>query len=245
MDLFEGLREGDLDGLVLPTLSIDEFETKLDDDAIVVAFYVQDREPADDLNRFIQKGAVALLDTDVSPAPNEDGYYIVFVELERNDTFPERLMHILDSLKGLSDIEQWQGTFYEVEGEHEVDQQTLTKLVRLQSHEDDEQDEALGESLTEFFKESILEAMWLEGRILHLEGLWDAYDLEVIDFGPYEELVEHNIVLTQGLRLDETSQRNVRSIQRLLGDHWLVEHLEDHVLISQGWDQSNHLLVRI
>jgi hypothetical protein len=98
MDLFEGLREGDLEGLVLPHLSIDEFETKLDDDAIVVAFHVLDRDPANDLNRFIQKGAVALLDTDVSPAPNEDGYYVVFVELERNETFPERMMHILDSV---------------------------------------------------------------------------------------------------------------------------------------------------
>jgi hypothetical protein len=245
MDLFEGLREGDLEGLVLPTLSIDEFETKLDDDAIVVAFHVQDREPANDLNRFIQKGAVALLDTDVSPAPNEDGYYLVFVELERDDTFPERMMHILDSVRGLANIEAWTGTFYDVEGDQEVDQDTLTKLVRLHSHEDAVQDEALGESLVEFFSESALNNMWVEGSILHLESIWDAYNLEVVDFGPYDELVEHNPVLTQGLRLDETAQRNIRSIQRLLGDHWLVEHLDEHLLISQGWDQSRHLLVRV
>lgn len=245
MELFEGLREGDLEGLVLPHLSIDEFESKLDDDAVVVAFHVLDRDPANDLNRFIQKGAVALLDTDVSPAPNEDGYYVVFVELERNDTFPERMTHILDSVKGLASIEEWTGSFYEVEGDQEVDQDSLAKLVRLQSHEDIAADESLGESITEFFKESALNHLWVEGRILHLESIWDAYDLEVVDFGPYQELAEHNAVLTQGLRLDETALRNIRSIQRLLGDHWVVEHLDEHLLISQGWDQTRHLLVRL
>ncbi len=245
MDLYEGLHEGDLEGLVLPYLSIDEFETKLDDDAIVIAFYVLDREPASDLNRFIQKGAIALLDTDVSPAPNEDGYYIVFVELERNNTFAERTMHILQSVQGLCGVENWQGSFHDVEGLQDVDAESIAKLVRLQSTEDDATDEALGESLVEFFKESALVNMWAEGRIVHLEGVWDAYDLEVVDFAPYEELVEHNAVLSQGLRLDETSQRNVRTLQRILGDHWLVEHLNDHVLISKGWDQTRHLLVRV
>lgn len=244
MDLYEGLHEGDLDELVKPYLSIDEFETKLDDDAIVVAFFAHDRDPATDLNRFIQKGAVSLLDTDVSPAPNEDGFYIVFVELERNETFPERLMHILDSLRGLTAIEEWQASYYGVEGQLPVDKETLTTTVRLKSHED-ESNESLGESLTDFFRESVLTNMWTEGRILHLEGLWDSYDFEIVDFAPYEELVEHNTVLTQGLRLDETAQRNVRSVQRILGDHWLVEHLDEHLLISQSWDQSKHLLVRI
>ena len=58
-NLFEGLKEGDLAELVLPMISIDEFESKLDDDSIVVAFYVGDRDPSQDLNRFIQKGADA------------------------------------------------------------------------------------------------------------------------------------------------------------------------------------------
>jgi hypothetical protein len=148
-------------------------------------------------------------------------------------------------LRGLASIEGWTGSFYDVEGDQEVDQDTLTKLVRLQSHEDVATDEALGESLTEFLKESALNHMWVEGRILHLESIWDAYDLEVVDFGSYEELAEHNTVLTQGLRLDETALRNIRSVQRLLGDHWVVEHLDEHLLISQGWDQTRHLLVRL
>ena len=67
VNLVEGLKEGDLEELLIPMISIDEYESKLDDDSIVVAFYVRDRDPSYDLNRFIQKGASAILDTDVSP----------------------------------------------------------------------------------------------------------------------------------------------------------------------------------
>ena len=79
--LNEGLRPDDLEDLVLPILSIDEYESKIEDDGIVVGFYTQYKDPANDLNRFIQKSAIDILDSEVSPAPTEDGYFIVFVEL--------------------------------------------------------------------------------------------------------------------------------------------------------------------
>src|ERR1700748_2916530 len=97
MELIEGLRENDLEGLVLPVISIDQFESKIDDDAIVVAFYVEYRDPAIDLNRFIQKSAVDILDTEVSPAPTEDGYFVVFVELMRDDKFMKKMSVIMEN----------------------------------------------------------------------------------------------------------------------------------------------------
>ena len=105
VNLVEGLKEGDLEELLIPMISIDEYESKLDDDSIVVAFYVRDRDPSYDLNRFIQKGASAILDTDVSPAPNEDGFYMVFVEFLRDEDFPNKLLNTLGSLRGLTGIQ--------------------------------------------------------------------------------------------------------------------------------------------
>ena len=65
--LLEGMREGDLEDLVLPMVTIDEYASKLDENAIVLGFYVQDRDAAEDLNRFVQKSPVEMLDTEVSP----------------------------------------------------------------------------------------------------------------------------------------------------------------------------------
>lgn len=241
MELFEGLKEGDLNDLVLPLVNIDEYETKLDDDAIVVAFYVKDREPASDLNRFIQKGAVSLLDTDVSPAPNEDGYYVVFVELVRDNKFPKRVMDILDSLRGLTSIKKWRGQFYDHEGVHDVTLENLKAKVRLLSADNAKEmlddAEEVKESLYGFFKPSILESMDIkegEHGSLMLEfnrgGL--SYSFSLVDFGTMADLKERNEVLNQALRLDEVAQANVRRLQGMLGSHWLVEHLEDHVLLS-------------
>lgn len=105
--LSEGLRRGDLRGLVKDLLSVDHFQSKVDDSAIVVAFYARNQEVAKDLNRFIQKGAYDLLDTEVSPAPNSDGDYLVFVELELNKKANEIIGQICQDVSELAEITKW------------------------------------------------------------------------------------------------------------------------------------------
>src|SRR5690606_30290855 len=84
--LKESLFPGDLKDLIKPVVSIDEFEPKIDPAAIVLAFYAREEDPAFDLSRFIEFGPInSVLDTEVSPAPDEDGFYLVFVEIEAKD----------------------------------------------------------------------------------------------------------------------------------------------------------------
>jgi hypothetical protein len=237
--LFEGLKENDLESLVVPLISVDQYESKLDDDSIVVGFFVRDREPAGDLNRFIQKGAVDLLDTDVSPAPNENGEYLVFVEMLRDREFPQRLLAMLDSLRGLTAIEDWSLDIYDVEENLPATLENLEKMVRLVSLEEGESDE---DELVEFFQNSDLEGMVVEGRQIHLRGSQTSVELSLVDFGDFQSVKENNAVLAQGTRLDETAQRNVSLLQNLLGDTWIVEHLQDHVLLSNVLDENVALL---
>ena len=53
----EGLTHGDLEKLVLPGLSIAEYEPRLgnEEDVIVIAFYVKDDRPAQDLAHLSKK----------------------------------------------------------------------------------------------------------------------------------------------------------------------------------------------
>jgi len=236
-NLFEGLKEGDLEDLVLPLVSIDEYESKLDDDSIVMAFFVKDKDPAQDLNRFIQKGAVDILDTDVSPAPTEEGNFMVFVELLRDQEFPQKCLDLVSSLDGLTGLDDWKVVIYDIEGSHPLTLETLESLVRLESHEDhtghdDDQDGEVDEELIEFFRQSDLEGFRVEGRKVFLEGILTEWSLDLVDFGPFDVIKERNAVLAQGLRLDETAQHNVSRLKALLGDLWLVEHLQSHILLS-------------
>lgn len=239
MNLLEGLKEGDLENLVLPLVSIDEYESKLDDDSIVVGFFVGDKEPAADLNRFIQKGAIDILDTDVSPAPNEEGHFMVFVEMLRNDTFPKNLLDIVESLTGLTENDQWEVVIY---GSSEPQPLTLEYLeanVRLISMED-----ALEEGLSEFFKESILDSLEFTGKELTFQrrGLKETYTL--VDFDTFENLSANNAAMGLPVLLDESSQGIRRTLETLLGDHWLVEHLGGYVVLSK-FNEPKMALLRI
>lgn len=81
--LLESLFEGDLEGMIEPVLSIDDFESKIDSNVIVLAFYVKNENAAEDLAVFLERSNNEnILDTEVSLTPNKDGEFLVFIELD-------------------------------------------------------------------------------------------------------------------------------------------------------------------
>tara|TARA_B100000575_G_scaffold247312_1_gene212702 strand:- start:45 stop:455 length:411 start_codon:yes stop_codon:yes gene_type:complete len=110
----EGLTFGDLEGLVLPRLSIAEYSPKTgnEEDVVVIGFYIKDDKPADDLASFIEKGAVEVLDTEVSPNPDDDGNYLLFVEM-KNEKLMDTVLRLLEDINRIVKIEDWTFNFYE------------------------------------------------------------------------------------------------------------------------------------
>lgn len=100
--------------LINPVISVDEYEPKsgTDDEIIVVAFELDDEQPALDLNKFIQRGVVNVIDSDVSPNPNEHGKYFVFVEFKRNDSFYSSLLDLVEDISNLTGEQKWQVQLY-------------------------------------------------------------------------------------------------------------------------------------
>jgi len=131
--IYEGLLENDLDGLVSNVIEVDTFESKIDDNAIVVTFFVEDEEPAHDLSNFIEKGATGIIDTDVSPAPNEDGKYLVFIEYERNNKFIKNLIDLIKSISLLTNISKnnWLFIPYKKNKAYKLDKKHVKHLINL------------------------------------------------------------------------------------------------------------------
>ena len=94
------IQHNDLVNLIEPVVSIDQFKSKVGDDKniVVLAFDVKDADPAQDLSQFIETGHDTI-DVDVSPGPNKDGFYKVFVELERNSKLFDNIDKILTDVK--------------------------------------------------------------------------------------------------------------------------------------------------
>ena len=100
--LFESLEYKDLEGLMKPTIHVDEFASKMgdDDDIIVVSFFVRNQNAAKDLMNWFEKGYDWVLDADVSSGEMEDGSYLVFIESLRRPSFPDNLINALHDLEG-------------------------------------------------------------------------------------------------------------------------------------------------
>ena len=111
--LEEGLRPGDLEHLILNKVSIDQFEPKTgsDKEVLVMGLYSKDEEPAQDLARFIERGYVGVKDTEVSPGPDEDGNYMVFVEINKDKETMKRVVEILNDIKSVTTVREWQLNF--------------------------------------------------------------------------------------------------------------------------------------
>jgi hypothetical protein len=81
--LLENLFEGDLDGVIRPVISVDDFESKIDTNALVIAFYSKNYEAAEDLAVFIERSSIKrILDTEVSINTNKEGDHLIFIEVD-------------------------------------------------------------------------------------------------------------------------------------------------------------------
>lgn len=228
MNIFEGLTKGDLSNLVSSTISIDEYDSKIDDTSIVIGFTVNFKDPAKDLNSFIQKSPVDLIDTDISPSPNEDGNYMVFLELSRDSDFPERIVDITNSIKNLANISSWKFTCYGHDGVYDLTEKNIKKLIRLHSKETVDSDD-----LKEYFLDTICDNFEiLEDSIRFIKG-HRSLEIGCLDFIALDSLNESSLMEDVSVALDEVSQRDLRRIRSFLGYDWIVESFNSGVFLIQ------------
>jgi hypothetical protein len=111
--LNEGVKYNELKSLVKSTISVADFEPKVAsvNEVTVVSFYTKDERPADDLARFLERSIVDILDTEVSPVADDNGYYLVFVEI-KNENLMHKVFAMLEDVSRLIDINDWTIDFF-------------------------------------------------------------------------------------------------------------------------------------
>jgi hypothetical protein len=109
--LFESLEFKDMEGLMKPTIHVDEFSSKMgdDDDIIVVSFFLRDAQAAKDLMSWFEKGYDFVLDADRSPGEIKPNRYLVYVEMRRRSTAGGNVETLLNDLNTLTeyDVDDW------------------------------------------------------------------------------------------------------------------------------------------
>ena len=102
----------DLEGLMKPTVHVDEFSSKMgdDDDIIVISFFVRDQAAAKDLMNWFEKGYDFVIDADRSPGEIKPNRFLVYVELRRRSNAGSHVEQLLDDLGTLTEFansEDW------------------------------------------------------------------------------------------------------------------------------------------
>ena len=228
MKITEGLRKGDLNHLILPLISVDEFSSKIDDrTVIVVAFYSFEEDPAHDLSNFIERSPQNILDTDVSPAPTKEGYYVTFVEIKRDQEFVRKLVNIVQEVSQLTDVKQWQFTSQKLDKGKVValTVDNLKKYVDLKPKPKPQTDKVpKTDKLTEWIQHSALTdfeytapTIWL-----HRAGVQHVYEVVALqDHAP-----------TQAQVFTEATMSEANKLQRMLDGAYTVWHMGEHMVVE-------------
>lgn len=216
-NLNEGLRAGDLRDLLIPVLSIDEYESKISSNAevIVVGFFIETEEAADDLSRFINRSANAMLDTDVSPAPTESGYFVMFVEFTRDAAAFESIQNILIEIQNVVNIKESDWTFkgYQTTEIKEFNEQNFNESVRVSepTHE--------SFKLNKFFGNALIESIGISDEYVTIKSM----TFKITDFKSLQESTYsasfHDLALA-------------RQIDSMLGMHYSSSVVGNEVQIN-------------
>ncbi len=175
-ELSEGLHRFDLRGLLDNVLSIDEYNSKIEDDAIVVAFYLLDEPPAVDLDQFIQSLGIDVLDSEASEQPEKNNKWPVFVEFYRDKNFVNNLLKLLSLIENLTGPMNWRFKPYGKKLSYSLNEDNLIKMIRL--------NHSVTEEIENFINNNSSKFVELENRKIIIEDK----KFNILAFGNKEKI---------------------------------------------------------
>lgn len=239
----EGLRSLDLKEMVHPIFEVDAYSSKMgeDRDVCVVSFKVRDRAPAKDLMEFIEKGFNQVLDADVSAGENEDGEYSVFVEIKRNPNLSENIKELLYGVRKLTGIDDFKFKYYKENNLHEVNQESLSKVVPNTPVEyDGVMIRIQTEGIKKFFSKTLMDDLTLEGDIITFHKPFNrSVQLKMIRQDESQSMLES---ISDTLTVDEQSSSESFWLTKMLGDY-NISKFGENFLFTNG--NKSMLLKRV
>jgi hypothetical protein len=210
MNINEALREKDLKNLVKNVFEIDNYQSKIGDDrdTVVLAFTVDSRDPAKDLENFLEMGYDFILDSEATTGELDDGKYRVFAELERGKHVPEQIMEMLDGLSKLTGIDNFRFRYHREFKSMEATLENLEMKIPLDgdSYDNAIQTEGLN-NFSKFFSNSYIDDIKLLGETITFKRIHkDPINFKIVDFGSKQEMHEQTKgpIMLEGNGMAET-----------------------------------------
>lgn len=243
----EGLHVNDLDGVLLPVMSIDEYHGKIDDSSIVVSFFLTDPNAADDLSSFVESGPYSILDADVSKSINDDGYYQVFIEMERISHFYYDLHDITKDIDSLIDGQEWSFMSPETKGEAiPFNKPNVKKFVNYKPSEETKtkSEETMDEAVMEFLSDTDAQNVKLDNGNIVIEGKYSSVASKFVTLSDMKLLCHILDLNHKPINESAEYQSKVKSLSNILGSNVIVESAGKFIIVSSSSNPSRVLLLK-
>ena len=131
MKLYEGLNYLDMEGQIKPTIGVDEYAAKMgkDSEIVTLSFIVNSKLAGQDLVGWLEKGYDFILDATLSEGEISPGKYVVFAEMKRRSTVPERIIEILNDLETLTALKLRDWTVTIDDEDYDADEDILKQKI--------------------------------------------------------------------------------------------------------------------
>ena len=231
----EGLKAGDLEGVISNRFSIDQYKSKMGEDKniMVLTFTVDGQAPAKDLERFAETGYRSVLDADATPGSMEDGKHKVFIEFARRPEVVSEIMTFLDDLKKLTNIEEFEYTYHKGENPTMVSAGTMSETIPT-TPEDYEQrvnEMKVSEARSFFDKYDMMECKILENTMsVKKTGAGHELKFEIHKFGPTQDIMKE----VKSFKIDMDSIAECTHLTKYFGPYNITKTNENKFIFTNS-----------
>ena len=234
----EGLKAGDLDGVVSKRFSVDQFKSKMGEDMniMVLAFTVDGMAPAKDLERFAETGYKEVLDADATPGTLADGKHRVFVEFARVEKVDQHIRKFLDDLKNLTNIDIFEFTYHKNVTPFEASARNLADILPRTAiaYTQKINGMKLEETQTFFDKFQMMEFK-LDNNIVEIKKRnADTLRFELHAFGQTSMIMNE----IKAFRIDESAMAECMFLTKYFGPYQITKTTEDRFIFSKGGESA-------
>ena len=234
----EGLKAGDLEGVVSKRFSVDQFKSKMGEDRniMVLAFSVDGQAPAKDLERFAETGYKEVLDADATPGSLEDGKHRVFIEFARVEQVDQHIRKFLDDLSKLTNIETFEFTYHKRTVPFEASAKNLADILPRtpEAYSQKINSLKLGEVQTFFDRFQMMEFK-LDNNIVTIKKQnADKLKFELHAFGSTNMIMNE----IKAFRLDESAMSECMWLTKYFGPYHITKTTEDRFVFSKGGESA-------
>ena len=234
----EGLKAGDLEGVISKRFSVDQFKSKMGEDRniMVLAFSVDSHAAAKDLEKFAETGYKEILDADATPGTLEDGKHRVFIEFARVETVDQHVRRFLDDLGKLTNIEQFEFTYHKRTVPFEASAKNLADILPRtpEAYSQKINSLKLGE-IKDFFDKFQMMEFKLDNNIVSIKKQnADRLKFELYAFGTTQMIMNE----IKAFKLDESAISECLFLTKYFGPYQITKTTEDQFIFSKDGESA-------